>query len=298
MPERIALWRKGDIEPPAGLGELSILGSVEQGGRCVRSIAEPWLDHFRPERPNGLAVLVIPGGAYSVVMMDNEGYEVAAWLAEQGFHAFVLFHRLPGEGWPDRARVPLADAQRAMRVIRARAERLGYDCDRVAAIGFSAGGHLCASLATGHGKKIYPAFDRIDGLSARPWLAALIYPVITMSGPAALPICYHLLLGEDGDQARAAASVENDVGGDTPDCFIVHAEDDELVRVEHALLFREALSRRSIPVTTHLFPHGGHGFGLRRMADGALALWPDLMVRWIMEQQARAIERARQPETV
>ncbi|WP_296615740.1 alpha/beta hydrolase [Sphingomonas sp.] len=293
-PERLFLWRRGDIERPGTLPDFTILGDADGKNRCVRGIADPWLAVFTPKRPNNMAALVIPGGAYSVVMMDNEGYEVAAWLAEQGYHAFVLFYRLPGEGWADRARVPLADAQRAMRVIRGQAERCGFDAERVLAIGFSAGGHLCATLATCHARPAYPAFDRLDGLPARPWLSALVYPVITMSGPHALPVCQQLLLGDVHEEARHAAGAHNNVGRDTPDHFIVHAEDDGLVAVEHSLLFRDALRKRSIAVSTHLFPEGGHGFGLQRMADPSLALWPELMTRWVAAATERLAVRERE----
>lgn len=144
----------------------------------LRRTAMPTLNVFRPNRPTGEALLVCPGGAYVFVSAANEGVDVARTFTALGTTVFVLSYRLPGEGWADRANVPLQDAQRAMRLIRVRATTWGIRPDRLGVLGFSAGGHLAATLAVDHAERVYPAVDAADRESARPAYAGLIYPVI------------------------------------------------------------------------------------------------------------------------
>ncbi len=249
--------------------------------RSADHIRTPRLDVFRAANPNGAAVLVMPGGGYSRVVLDKEGYEIGRWLAARGVTAFVLFYRLPGDGWQDRANVPLADAQRAMRLIRSQAAQWKVDPARVAAMGFSAGGHLCADLATRHAASVLPPRDAIDALDARPMLAAPIYPVITMDPHFAHSGSRKQLLGETpSDTLAAAHSPELQVSKATPPCFLIHAEDDDVVPVENSLIFRRALKAAGVPVELHLFERGGHGFGLRGAAGKPVAAWPDLFLAW------------------
>jgi acetyl esterase/lipase len=277
--ETIDLW-PGAL--PQANGRPPVETVVGSGAdRAVKGVARPRLVVLRPERPNGCAMLVTPGGGYSYIVVDKEGYDVARWLTAQGWTVFVLFYRLPGEGWADRSNVPLSDAQRAMRLIRAQAARYGIRTDRVAAMGFSAGGHLCADLATRHATRAYAPVDAADALSARPDLAAPIYPVQSMTLPVAHAGSRALLLGEGASAAveRAHTPALN-VTRDTPPCFLAHAEDDGAVPVENSLEFRAALRRAGVAVETHLFEHGGHGFALRSAEGSPAQLWPDLLVRW------------------
>jgi acetyl esterase/lipase len=249
--------------------------------RAVRGVVRPRMVVFRPTRPNGAAVLVAPGGGYARIVIDKEGYEVARWLAERGYTVFVLFYRLPGDGWAAGPDVALSDAQRAMRLIRQRAAAFGLDPARVAMMGFSAGGHLCGDLATRFDVATYRAVDAADRLSARPMLAAPIYAVQSMSAPLAHPGSRELLIG-----AKAPAAVERahsnaaNVSARTPPIFMVHAEDDATVPVDNTLEMRAACKRAGVPVETHLFTTGGHGFGLRRAAGKPAAIWPTLFVTW------------------
>ncbi|KAA9132732.1 alpha/beta hydrolase [Marinihelvus fidelis] len=250
--------------------------------RAVTGIRRPRMAVFRPETPNGTAVLVTPGGGYQRVVVDKEGYELGRWLSARGYTVFVLFYRLPGEGWANRQDVPLADAQRAMRLVRYRAADFGIDPERVLAMGFSAGGHLCADLATRADAPVYAAVDDADALSARPRLAAPIYPVIALSAPLAHTGSRNNLLGEDaGPGMEAAHSPDRNVTASTPPCFLVHAEDDGAVVVGNSLRLRAALVEHGVPVETHLFTHGGHGFGISRAAGKPAAHWPELYVRWV-----------------
>ena len=249
--------------------------------RSVRGIRQPRLVVFRPASPNGSAALVTPGGGYQRIVIDKEGYELGRWLAARGWTAFVLFYRLPGEGWEAGPDVALADAQRAMRIIRSRAQGYGLRPDRVAAIGFSAGGHLCGDLATRFDARIYAPIDAADRLSARPDVAAPIYAVQSMRLPLAHAGSRALLIGTDASPAlEATHSTARNVSAATPPCFLVHAEDDATVNVENSLEFRAALKRAGVPVETHLFARGGHGFGIDGAAGKPVAQWPALFAAW------------------
>ncbi len=249
--------------------------------RAVYGITRPRLAVFRPRVPNGAAVVITPGGGYRWVVIDKEGYELGRWLSARGFTVFVLFYRLPGEGWEAGPDVALSDAQRAVRLIRSRAAYYGIDPERVAAMGFSAGGHLCADLATRFAVKTYDTVDDADSLSARPIAAAPIYPVISMSAPIAHAGSRELLVGKDASPARERAhSPQYNVPANAPPCFLAHAEDDMSVVVENTLEFRAALKAKGIPVETHLFTHGGHGFGLRKAVGKPAGVWPELFLSW------------------
>jgi acetyl esterase/lipase len=249
--------------------------------RYVFGISRPRMAVFRPRRPNGSAVLITPGGGYNWVVIDKEGYEMARWLAERGTTAFVLFYRLPHEGWVAGPNVALSDAQRAMRVIRHRATRYGVDPARVCAMGFSAGGHLCADLMTRFDTATYPPVDAADRLSARPELAAPIYPVISMTAPTAHTGSRKNLVGENAPTDRERAhSPHLNVPANAPPAFLLHAEDDASVVVENTLMLRAALRQRGIPVETHLFRDGGHGFGLRLAKGKTVEGWQNLFHAW------------------
>lgn len=282
--ETIDLWPG---RPPGAPATLPVERIVERGSdparreRAITGIARPRLTVFRPRTPNGSALMVAPGGGYARVVLDKEGYELGHWLAERGWTVFVLFYRLPGDGWQAGPDTPLQDSQRAMRLIRARAAAYGIRADRVAAMGFSAGGHVCGDLATRYDARVYTPVDTADRLSARPDLAAPIYAVQSMRLPLAHPGSRTLLLGPNPTPAlEAAHAPENHVAATTPPCFLMHAEDDDVVPVDNTLAFRAALRRVGVPVETHLFAQGGHGFGLRGAAGKPAAAWPDLFLRW------------------
>jgi acetyl esterase/lipase len=248
----------------------------------VRGVERPTLRVFRPTRPNGGAVLVAPGGGYFMVSVVNEGLEVAQRLTALGYTAFVLTYRLPAEGWRAPADTPLQDAQRAMRVIRRDAAVYGYDPARVAAVGFSAGGHLIASLAVGADEAVYGPVDAADGLSARPAAAGLIYPVITLTKPFGEPNSRGFLLGPDAgiDAAVARRSPEQHVDGRTPPIFLAQACDDATVHVENSQMMLAACRAAKRPVEAHIFQEGGHAFGVGY--DGApCGLWIELFHRWM-----------------
>lgn len=282
--ETIDLWPNGAPGRPA----RALVETVQERStdrlvtdRAVFGISRPRMAVFRPDRPNGAAVLITPGGGYRWVVVDKEGYEMGRWLAARGFTAFVLFYRLPGEGWAAGPDVTLSDAQRAMRLIRHLAREFAIDPERVSVMGFSAGGHLCADLATRFAASTYAPVDAADALSAKPHSAAPIYPVVSMSAPDAHPGSRELLVGKTASPAREAAhSPHRNVPKDAPPVFLLHAEDDDAVPVNNSLLLRAALKGQGLRVETHLFEYGGHGFGLRKAIGKPVEVWPELWRRW------------------
>ena len=286
--ETIDLWPKGPPGAPSTPPVETIIDRSTDpaiGDRAVTGIAKPRLVVFRPAVPNGSAALVMPGGGYVRIAIDKEGYEIGRWLAARGWTVFVLFYRLPGDGWAAGPDVALSDAQRAMRLIRARASTYGIRPDRVAAMGFSAGGHVCGDLATRFDARTYAPVDAADRLDARPDVAAPIYAVQSMTLPLGHSGSRGRLLGPNPTPAQERAhSTALNVTARTPPCFLLHAEDDATVDVGNTLAFRAALKAAGVPVETHLFAQGGHGFGLRGAVGKPVAVWPDLFLRWAQGQ--------------
>ena len=247
----------------------------------IQNVDQPYLRVFRPAKPNGRSLLVMPGGAYRFVSIANEGVDIANALTPLGYTVFVLVYRLPGEGWNRREDVPLQDAQRAMRLIRAQARENGCDPEQTYAVGFSAGGHLAASLDTGFAESIYTPVDAADSLSARPRAVGLIYPVIVHTAGIGHAESTLRLLGPNADMlAMVRRSPDLHVSEDTPPTFLVHALDDPAVPVENSLIMMGALRAARRPVEAHFFEKGGHGFGLGKPAD-PVSQWPGLFTRWM-----------------
>jgi acetyl esterase/lipase len=282
--EHVPLWPgkiPGDIGSAIKRRVDPRSGDDAHPDRWIYGVARPELIVFRPTNPNGAAVLCMPGGSYEFLAFDNEGTEQARWLNARGVTVFVLVYRLPAEGWAHHEDVPLQDAQRAMRLIRRDASKYGIDPKRVAALGFSAGGHLCGSLATRHAEQVYAPVDEADRLSARPDIAGLIYPVVLLAGPQAHAGSRDNLLGKNAPEAlRRSHSVEQRVDADTPPLFLIHAEDDGTVPVANSINLYQAMLDHKRPAEMHLFDEGGHGFGARMPAAMPGAEWPRLFARF------------------
>lgn len=282
------IWPADLINAPELLDEQVWDTSAIEGrpNRMISGIRRSRLDVFRPATPNGSAVLVMPGGSYARLAIDNEGHEVARHLADHGYSAFVLTYRLPCDGWAEGADVALCDAQRAIRVIRHHAAALNLPMKKLCALGFSAGGHLCAELMI-QNEAVYSPVDAADGFSAKPDLAALIYPATTMQTPYRHDGVRNNLLGPNANAAcEIARSPYLHVQPDNPPTFIVHAEDDPSVPVENALLLRSSLRSVGVNCETHLFPEGGHGFGIGFAPGRSVEPWPKLLVGWLSRQCA------------
>lgn len=259
-----------DRENPFGLAD-----------RAAHDVTRPTLSVFRPQKPDGSAILIIPGGGYRRVVIDKEGFEGARWFSRQGATVYVLKHRLPHQGWAAGADTPLQDAQRAIRLVRSRAAADGIDPNRVMVIGFSAGGHVAGSLATRFDAEVYPARDAADALPARPDSITLVYPVITMKQGAAHAGSRANLIGDAPTQASVDKySLETAPPANTPPTLIIHAADDASVPVENALVMFASLRAAKVPSSLHIFESGGHGFGLRGIEDDPRAAWPGLVMNW------------------
>lgn len=274
----IALWPG---EPPGRAGFAPKPVPADWPAVFLRNVARPELHVFLPTQPNGHALLVVPGGSYTFVSVANEGVEPASRMTARGFTVFVLTYRLPGEGWERRSDVPLQDAQRAIRVIRSQASHFKIDPDRVSVLGFSAGGHLAATLATRHMEQTYAGVDGADRLSARPFAAGLAYPVVTMRSPWTHELSRQALLGDaPADAQIERRSAELHVDGATPPVFTAHAVDDKAVPVENSLKLMDAMREAQRPVEAHFFQEGGHAFGVG-YPNTSSGLWTDLFCAWL-----------------
>ncbi|WP_188236562.1 alpha/beta hydrolase [Sphingopyxis sp. LK2115] len=281
---KVPLWPHGHVVPPPGLIERVVQRSddPDASDRMIEGITCPRLDIFRPARPNGAAVILAPGGGYRYVVIDKEGYELARWLKERGVTVYVLFYRLPGDGWTNGADVPLADAQRAVRLVRSRAGADDIDPGRVAFGGFSAGGQVATSLLTRFDARVYAPVDAADALPARPDAVAAIYPVVSMDPAIAHAVSREKLIGANPGAAREALySPERNVRADQPPLWLVHAEDDDVVRIDNSVRLRDAARAIHARCEAHFFERGGHGFGLMKSAGLPVAIWPDLLWRWL-----------------
>ena len=226
--------------------------------------------------PHG-CVVVCPGGGYGG-RAPHEGEPIARWLNSVGVSGFVLDYRVS----PYRHPIPLNDAKRAIRTVRARASQWRIDPARVGILGFSAGGHLAASAATLFDKGDPGAADPIDRLSSRPDAAILCYPVISFGD-----FRHHgsmvNLIGENPEPAlRRQLSLENSVTAETPPTFLWHTSDDGGVPVDNSLLFAAALHKHKVPLALHVFPKGPHGMGLAT-GDPTVRQWTTLCAQWLKD---------------
>ncbi|WP_298189952.1 alpha/beta hydrolase [Novosphingobium sp.] len=275
--EAIPLWP----DAPPGAPAKPPVRSTTLDPAFITGVVRPELRVFRPAQSNGRALLVIPGGAYTFISIRNEGTDVARVMTAHGYTVFVLVYRLPAEGWANRADVPLQDAQRAMRVIRAGAAGFGIDPATVAVLGFSAGGHLAASLITAAADQVYAPRDRADALDARPHSAGLIYPVIAATPPHTHPLSAQNLLGPaPTPELVTRRSPALHVNAMTPPTFLVHSFDDEAVPYQNTMLFLDALREARRPAELHLFEEGGHGFGIGP-ANAPAGYWPTLFAAFL-----------------
>ena len=248
--------------------------------RYAQYTTDPILTVMRPERPNGAALLLIPGGGYRWAVLDKEGFDVARVFAAAGVTCFVLRYRLPSDGWAAGPNAPLQDAQRALRLIRASAADYGVDPRRIASLGASAGGHLAGLLAA-RSDATYEPVDAADGVSHRPDLNILLYPVVTLMDPFAHVGSREHLLGPGATPRQISEwSLETmDWVGAAP-TVLIHALDDASVPPENTLTLLARLRACDVVSEVHLFQEGGHGFGVRLIQGKPAQVWPDLVRAW------------------
>lgn len=231
-----------------------------------------------PEKATGTAVVVCPGGGYGGLAMDHEGRQVAAWLNAHGVAAFVLKYRIaPRYHHP----APLQDAQRALRLVRARAKEWNIDPNRLGIWGFSAGGHLASTAGTHFDDGKPDAEDPVERAGCRPDFMILVYPVITLSPPYAHMGSRTNLIGKNPDP-KLVDELSNDkqVTAKTPPTFLVATSGDTAVPAENSVFFYLALRKAKVPAEMHIYERGAHGFGLAPR-DPVLSTWPDLLAHWM-----------------
>ena len=285
-PTVLPLWPEGvpaavRADAPAARGDLGA-ERVDANG-AIANVSVPTLTVVPPavDRPNGTAVILCPGGGYRYLSWQREGQQYAAWLSTLGITTFILKSRLQEWGHP----APLQDVLRALRLVRSRAAEFGVDPQRIGVMGSSAGGHLAASAST--------LFDHADGrtgavldhsVSARPDFAMLVYPVITMTDPAAHAGSRRALLGADPSPALLAlTSLEQQVTAATPPTVLLHTQGDKTVPVQNSILYYQALTRAGVPAELYLFEQGGHGIGMRD-GLGTASAWPRRVEDWLRQR--------------
>ena len=270
QPPAIRLW------PGSAPGDAGNLGTEHDtttakdnliAGRTVIRLGDvtvPTLTLYRPsaEKDTGAAVVVCPGGGYNILAMDLEGTEVCEWLNSIGVTGVLLKYRVPARAGGPRYAAPLEDAQRALGIVRSHAKEWAIDPKRIGILGFSAGGHLSAALSANAAKRSYERVDEADDVSCRPDFQILIYPG-----------------GVVGEGASLTVRPEVAVTPDTPPTFLAMAADDP-IRAENVLGYAIALKEAKVPFELHVYPTGGHGYGLRPTKDN-VTTWPQRAYDWM-----------------
>ncbi len=268
-PQAIELWSGAAPGEKGDLGEEKDMTKPTEnhvaGRRLIRlgNVSKPTITVYRPpaDKASGTAVLVAPGGGYNILALDLEGTEVCEWLNSIGVTAVLLKYRVPKRPGLDKHAPALQDAQRALSLMRHRAREFGFDPQRLGILGFSAGAHLSAVAST-TSSRTYPSVDDADKADLRPNFTVLIYPA-------------YLTVKELGDKPPPELTVTSN----TPPTFITITQDDP-VRMENALHYALALKQAGVPVELHLYPTGGHGYGLRRTKE-TVTTWPDRAADWM-----------------
>lgn len=245
------------------------------------NVTLPAISVFLPKevKSNGTSIVICPGGGYSHLAVDKEGFKVAKWLNTLGITAFVLKYRLPNDLIMKNKIVgPLQDAQEAIRYVRRNAKKWNLNSEKIGIMGFSAGGHLASTLSTHYMDKVY---DFTDTVSAKPNFSILIYPVISMNSKITHKGSRNNLLGEKPTNALIEKySNELQVNSNTPKTFLIHATDDKVVPVENSINYYLALKNNQVSAELHLFENGGHGFGLG--VEETSKSWTTLLQNWLV----------------
>ncbi|MFT7436097.1 MAG: acetyl esterase/lipase [Psychromonas sp.] len=254
----------------------------------LRNISEPSLRVYRPKegRVNGTSVIICPGGGYSILAINHEGYNFGEWFAERGITAFVLKNRLPqAEMFSYKEIRPLEDAQTSISYLRTHAAELNIDPDKIGIMGFSAGGHLAATASTLFDWRI--GENEKTEVSLRPDFSILVYPVISFNDKFGHSGSRGNLIGPDlkiKDIERFSNELQ--VTKRTPPAFLVHAYNDP-VKMENSLAYVTALRAFNIPAELHLFEKGGHGFGMGTNEKSPVAKWTDRLEEWLVNNKLR-----------
>lgn len=255
---------------PAGAPNSNGLTGTEEdleGGR-VANVITPSITVYKADKPNGVAIIMCPGGGYARLAMNHEGHDMAPWLNAQGITYIVLKYRMPNGHYE----VPLSDAEQAIRLVRQHAKEWNIRPDRIGIMGASAGGHLAASLAT-----LYSSNE------TRPDFQILFYPVISMVPGVTHGGSRQNLLGNNPSQElEDKYTLEKQVNERTPQAFIMLSADDGAVPPANGIHYFEALLQHQVPATLHVYPTGGHGWGFRD-AFTYKRQWTGELEKWLRE---------------
>jgi acetyl esterase/lipase len=278
--QTITIWTKvpGAIQSVDYKEEVSYDEQAVVKG--ISKVSQPTLTLFLADSKiaNGTSVVICPGGGYDHLAINKEGYKIAKWFNDLGISAFILKYRLPSDLiMAEKSIGPLQDAQEAIRIIRRNAVKWHLDSNKIGIMGFSAGGHLAATLSTQFNENVYIP---IDNISARPDFSILIYPVISMQNGIAHQGSKRNLLGtKPSSDWIEKYSNEKRVDSHTPKTFLVHATDDKSVSVENSINYYLALKQNHILAEMHIYENGGHGFGLGVQETNIN--WPNACEKWL-----------------
>ena len=265
------LW-EGQNKPYSKENNVKEYEQMSWGTMCVFNVTEPTLSVYKAKGENtGIGVIIIPGGAYEAEGIYLEGHDLAKVVVDQGINAAVLKYRLPNPETSDQPNlVPLSDARRALKIFRQLAEKYGIGMNKVGVIGFSAGSHL-ASVTS-----LWKSNDAEEN----PDFSGYIYGVTSLSEENVEWFEKNLYHRKMTDEELLQNRLLDLVNGETPPAFLVHAYNDDLVKVEETTQFAQKLNEGKVSVEMHLFPKGGHGFGIGRKKDGT-DQWVQLFVNWL-----------------
>lgn len=272
-PAPISLWpgtapgEKGDIGEEHDTTKPNPKTGKTDNIIRLGNVSKPTITVYKPaaDRDTGAAVVVCPGGGYSILAWDLEGTEVCDWLNSVGVTGVLLKYRVPARKGLEKHTAALQDVQRAIGMVRQRAEEWKIDPKRIGVLGFSAGGHLAAAVSNNFMERTYPAVDDADKVSCRPDFAVLVYPA-------------YLATKED----LSKLSPEMKVTNQTPPTILIMTEDDP-IKVENVYTYALALKANKVPAEVHTYPTGGHGYGLRP-TQHVVTTWPARVADWMRGQ--------------
>ena len=273
--KQIAIWpgKVPDARKVTGPEVDGVVNDKLVGGKpwiYVGNVSRPTITVYKPKGKNtGACVVVFPGGGYQILAMDLEGTEICDWLTSKGITAVLLKYRVPGvdkypkSGCYPRSKEALQDAQRAVSLVRFRSKEWNINPKKIGVLGFSAGGHLVAATSTQYKNRLYSAVDAADKVSCRPDFAVAIYPG-------------HLWHNRKVFKLNKFVPVTSR----TPPTFLLQAQDDKVDPPEHSLVYYRELRKAGVPTEMHLYPKGGHAFGLRP-TKLPITRWPALVETWL-----------------
>ena len=280
--EMVLLWPEGKMPNSKG---IKLTDSVAQQRLYQVGIPRMYTYLAPKEKNMGAAVLIVPGGGYVRLPETYDNNPTAEFFQNIGISAFVVCHRLPtSRDLIVRQIAPLQDAQRAMKIIRANAEKWGIDPNRVIANGTSAGGHVASSLGT-HFEDVSKIGDSLDAFDYKPNFMMLISPVISFDDAIAHKGSKQSLLGNNpSEELVNKYSNETRVTNQSPPSFLVHADNDDGVSPFNSVVLYEALKKAGVSASLHIFPYGAHGIGVGRN-PGSTDMWPAISIEWMKEMK-------------